>query len=208
MGRRGEGAAAALAVVLLFLCVSACVKRGAPAAAQFVPPDVIFHKQAIEAFEEFTPDGYARAARAFDQAAELAPDNCGYLLHRSQALLFLALEQKLNWENFQPTWDEAIATLGKAATPNRDARESTARACSSTDPFALRLEALGSLDYFGPGKDRAALAKISQAIEMEPANPLNWYVRWKLNPTTARQENAIVKAAELSPDLALVQYEL
>ena len=74
--------------------------------------------------------------------------------------------------------------------------------------FILRLEAISLLDEFQPGGDPTALRKIAEAIELDPDDPMNWFVRWRLNPNTRRQENAILKAAELGGDLALIQYEL
>jgi tetratricopeptide (TPR) repeat protein len=156
-----------------------------------VLPDEVQFRMGLAALHEFTPAGYARAIEHFHAAAGIAPQNCRYRLHEAEVSLLLALEQKLNAENFRPAWEQG-------ADPQ----------CAPGTSFALRLAAFQLLDDFGPTQDRTAINKINEAIELDPADPLNWIVRWKLNPSTNRQENAVLKAAELAPDLALVQYEL
>ncbi len=182
-----------LGLVVLFLALGACAKTRPLAVAPPPPPipeDRIQNEQGLLSLHEFTPQGYLRAIDHFGRAAELQPDNCGYKLMYAESNLFLALEQKLNYEDFRPAWERAADPL-----------------CAPESAFALRLEVFRSLDDFGPVRDRTVLNKINQAILLEPNEPLNWFVRWKLNPTTNRQENAILKAAELNPDLALIQYE-
>jgi tetratricopeptide (TPR) repeat protein len=194
----GEGGAkrrvwvAGFAVVLT-LTLFACAKK-VPATVT-VPPltssATAEFDRGLSALHEFTPEGYARAIAHFQTASKLAPDNCNYRMHLAQANLFLALEQKLNSENFRPVWERGI-------DPE----------CAPGSAFSLRLQAFHALDDFGPGIDRASVDKINQAIQLEPDEPLNWFVRWRLNPSTNRQENAILKAAALAPMLALIQYEL
>jgi tetratricopeptide (TPR) repeat protein len=145
----------------------------------------------LSALHEFTPEGYTRAVQHFQAASDIAPENCQYKMHLAQANLFLALEQKLNFENFRPVWEHG-----------------TDPGCAAGSAFSLRLQAFRALDDFGPGIDRASVDKINQAIQLEPDEPLNWFVRWRLNPSTNRQENAILKAVDLAPNLALIQYEL
>jgi tetratricopeptide (TPR) repeat protein len=156
-----------------------------------IPPDRLQFEQGITALHEFTPEGYVRAVEHFQRASELAPDNCEYRLNLAQANLFLALEQRLNSENFRSAWEQGVDPQ-----------------CAPGSAFGLRLQAFHTLDDFGTALDRASLDKINQAIQLEPNDAFNWFVRWRLNPTTTRQENSILKAAEIAPDLALVQYEL
>ena len=47
---------------------------------------------------------------------------------------------------------------------------------------------------------------IKRAIELDPNDAMNWYALWKLDLGNSQQ--AILRAAELAPDLALIQYEL
>lgn len=182
-----------LAIVLnLVLALTACTKVARVAhVPPAIPADALQFEQGLAALREFTPDGYRRAIEHFQRASDILPENCEYRLHLAQANLFLALEQKSNWDDFRPAWERGVDPQ-----------------CAPGSAFALRLDAFRSLDDFGSGQDRAALAKINQAIELEPDNPFNWYVRWKLNPTTTRQENSILKAAQIAADLALIQYEL
>lgn len=177
--------------IMLCLTLAACTKSRPAPVAPPIPADRVQFEQGLAALNEFTPDGYARAVTHFERASEIAPENCEYRLEAAQANLFLALEQKLNSESFRSAWE-------RGADPQ----------CAPGTAFTLRLDAFRSLDDFGPGRDRAALAKINQAIGLEPGNAFNWFVRWKLNPSTSRQENSILKAAEIAPDFALIQYEL
>lgn len=145
------------------------------------PPsvDVIQFQAGLNALHEFTPDGYSRAIAHFERAAEVRPENCDYRLNLAQANLFLALEQRMNFEDFHEATERG-----------------TDPQCAPGSAFGLRLTAFRSMD------DRSALAKIRQAIELEPGNALNWFVHWKLT------SSGILKAAELAPNLALIQYEL
>src|SRR5262245_31932390 len=146
-----------------------------------IPADRLQFQDGLKAFYEFTPEGYARAIERFDQASLLAPENCEYRLHAAQAHLFLALEQKLNRENFRDSWD-------KGADP----------ACAPGSAFSLRLEVFRTFDDFGIVRDRTGLGKINQAIELDPNDIFSRYVQWKLKPDPLIDE----------ADLALIQYEL
>jgi tetratricopeptide (TPR) repeat protein len=181
---------------IFILALAACTKRVPVATTPPAPTpsDTLEFSQfnrGLSALHEFTPEGYARAIEHFQAASGLAPENCEYRMHLAQANLFLALEQKLNSENFRPAWE-------RGNDPQ----------CAPGSAFALRLQAFRALDDFGPGIDRMSLDKINRAIQLEPDEPLNWFVRWRLNPSTNRQENSILKAAELAPNFALIQYEL
>ena len=178
-------------VLYIALALAACTKAQRVANVPVIPADRLQFEQGLAALKEFTPDGYTRAIEHFQLASNLAPDNCEYRLHNAEANLFLALEQKLNAEDFKPAWE-------RSADPQ----------CAPDTAFTLRLNAFRLLDDFGINRDRTVLEKINQAIALEPGNAFNWFVRWKLNPNTIRQENAILKAAEVAPDLALIQYEL
>jgi tetratricopeptide (TPR) repeat protein len=171
----------------LALLLAACAKaprHHVVAPPPPVPADRLQFEQGIAALREFTPDAYARAIEHFERASALAPDNCEYQLNAAQASLFLALEQKLNSEEFRPAWE-------KGADPK----------CAPETAFALRLDAFRLLDEFGPTRDRTALPKINQAIQLEPGNALNLFVRWKMT------SDSILDAAYMAPDLALIQYE-
>ena len=214
MGRlaRGRVGRDRLFVCCVLLVLTGCSRRATIVTTLENLPQNILFEQGVSSFEEFTPDSYSQAADYFKQAAALVPDNCSYHLHRSESLLFLALERRLNLEEFDTIRDEALVALERvrtaAATPP-DGRSNPKQndGCDDT-AFILRLEAISLLDEFQPGGDPAALRKIAEAIDLDPTEPMNWFVRWRLNPNTRRQENAIVRAAELGGNLALIQYEL
>ena len=173
-------------LLLFVIALSGCIKDGPKAAplgyaAPTVPADRVQFQEGLKAFYEFTPEGYARAIEHFDQASMLAPENCEYRLHSAQAHLFLALEQKLNREDFRESWD-------KGADPG----------CAPGSAFSLRLEVFRGFDDFGVARDRTAMAKINQAIELEPNDTFSRYVQWKMKPDPLIDE----------ADLALIQYEL
>ena len=177
--------------VFFILALTACTKSLPPVAAPVLETDRLAFGRGIQALHEFTPDGYVRAIEDFRRASALSPENCEYRLHLAEANLFLALEQKLNAEDFRPAFE-------RGADPQ----------CAPGSAFSLRLDAFRSLDDFGPSRDRTGLIKIDQAIALEPENPFNWLIRWKLNPTTQQQENSILKAVQIAPELAVTQYEL
>jgi tetratricopeptide (TPR) repeat protein len=170
-------------LLILVVTLAGCIK-GRPVGvlpAPVVAPDRLHFQEGLRSLYEFTLEGYARAIDRFNQASALAPDNCEYRLHVAQAHLFLALEQKLNREDFRVTWD-------KGADPG----------CAPGSAFSLRLEAFRALDDFGIIRDRTALARINEAIELAPDDILNRYVLWKMKPDPLINE----------ADLALIQYEL
>ena len=210
---RRELRAGGVALIALLAVVAGCSRSR----IRSVPPqptaERLLFEQGLASFREFTPTSYSRAGGLFRQAVDLEPGNCLYRLHLAEALLFLALEQRLNDEAHEANWDEAVAVLersrlsGPSATP-ANTSSIPAIDCSAHEALGLRLEAISLLDEFRPGGDRSALTRIARAIELKPGDPLNWFVRWKLNPSTRRQENAILQAASLSDDLALIQYEV
>ena len=202
-----------VALIALLAVVAGCSRTRI---SRLPPPptaEQLLFDKGLASFREFTPTSYSRAAELFRQTVDLKPDNCLYRLHLAEALLFLALEQRLNEEAHEANWDDAVAALessrmsgpaaGATNTPSISKMD-----CSAHEALGLRLEAISLLDEFKPGGDRSALTRIARAIELEPDDPLNWFVRWKLNPSTRRQENAILKAASLSDDLALIHYEV
>src|SRR5262245_10768985 len=111
----------------ILLCFLAACTKAVPAAAPLppaTPPDRMEFQQALNALHEFTPSGYTRAAGHFRRASELSPENCEYRLQLAQANLFLALEQRLNAENFRPAWEQGVDPQ-----------------CAPGNDFSLRLQA-------------------------------------------------------------------
>ena len=211
MGRRARRniGLGALACCLLMV-LPGCSRRVDIATTLEAQPQNVLFEQGLASFKAFTPDAYSEAVNYFKQAVDLVPDNCRFHLHLSETLLFLALEQRLNLEEFDTTRNEALAALERARTAGitpTDGQNCQEVGCGGA-AFILRLEAISLLDEFQPGGDPTALRKIAEAIELDPDDPMNWFVRWRLNPNTRRQENAILKAAELGGNLALIQYEL
>jgi tetratricopeptide (TPR) repeat protein len=95
-------------VILLGLAAAGCASKTAvvrPPAA--VPEYEALFAAGQAAFREATPEGYERAAGAFRKASSLRPERCEYSLHLAEALLFLALEEKLNQEDTAPAGQEA-----------------------------------------------------------------------------------------------------
>ena len=141
----------------------------------------------LRALHEGTPNGYRRAATAFRGAADIRPENCSYSLNLAQALLLLAQEQRLNWEEFEPTRSEAIAR----AELDR---------CSEDRAFATRVRALTEYPL-----DSAA-DTIEGAVRFDPQDPMNWVVYWKLIPNDS-DGPVIERPEELDRTSALVQWE-
>src|SRR5262245_25776794 len=173
-------------LLVLVFALAGCARNRAAVAppalpTPAIPADRLQFQEGLKAFYDFTPEGYARAIEHFERASVLAPENCQYRLHAAQAHLFLALEQKLNREDFRESWN-------KGADPG----------CAPGSAFSLRLEVLRSFDDFGIARDRTALAKINEAIELDPNDVFNRYVQWKMKPDPLIDE----------ADLALIQYEL
>ena len=80
------------------------------------------------------PEGYRRAADAFRGASALIPSNCEYSIRLGDALVFLAQELKLNFEDFEPPVSEA-ALLAEAMQSDPG--------CSTFESAIHRQRALG-----------------------------------------------------------------
>jgi Flp pilus assembly protein TadD len=102
------------------------------------------------------------ATVAFRKAADLDPKNCEFVMHLGQSLLFLAQQQKLNWEEFEPSVSEANAILAfKQGAPE----------CVAYEAFLNRLSALSLAFRAGRANDAASI--INRAIELDPDDPMN-----------------------------------
>jgi tetratricopeptide (TPR) repeat protein len=190
-----------LILCLLFITTS-CGRKLPARVSTPVPPTIpeyeIAYRTGLAAFREATPDGYLRATVAFRKAADLEPKNCEFAMHLGQTLLFLAQQQKLNWEEFESSVSEANAVL---------AFNQGAPGCVPYEAFLNRLSALSLA--FRAGRANDALSMINRAIELDPDDPMNWIVLSQLRPTAARNSVLpIVRASQLAPDLPLVKYEL
>jgi tetratricopeptide (TPR) repeat protein len=175
-----------------------------------VPADAALFAEGQAAFREATVEGYERAADAFRKASALRHDRCEYSLHLAEALLFLALEQKLNQEDTAPSVREADEALTWVES----------QPCASG--FGSILNRVKALSV-GPGVSAGQVAGasiqirartvghddidlIDRAIAADPNDPMNWVVLWKLNPVDPR--SPLLRANTLAPDLPLVQYEM
>jgi tetratricopeptide (TPR) repeat protein len=156
------------------------------------PADVSLYLQGLDAFRNATPEGYERAIETFRKATALNPSRCEYRFHLAQSLLFLAVEQQLNWEEFSPRVAEATAIA--------DTEESTSN--SAFSPFLSRLRALAASPRFRTGSNTEALAAIDRALDRDPGDGMNWMVLSQLNPADPR--GPALRAVGLSPDLTLV----
>src|SRR5262245_6919355 len=120
------------AVLSLIACL---VLLGCRHKAVVVAPPAIsaddLYRRGLEAFAEATPEGYLRASNAFRQASLLAPARCEFSLNLAQSLLFLAEEQLLNREEFEPAHREAVEVVEKVRMP-----------CAASEAFLLRLDSL------------------------------------------------------------------
>jgi tetratricopeptide (TPR) repeat protein len=177
----------------LVLLLASCARR-IPTPLE---PHVLLYRQGLDAFRQATPEAYQRAITAFHRAAELSPSHCEYWLHLAESLLFLAKEQQRNWDEFRPRVTEAIEVV--------DAKEST-QECKVYGSFVARLRALAWSPQFGAGRAEEVQAMIDRAIEGDAKDPMNWLVGWQLNRNETGDR--IIRAAELSPELPLIQYEL
>jgi tetratricopeptide (TPR) repeat protein len=187
----------ALAVVLL---AAACGRHHVVAAPPITgPTPESLYASGLAAFHEGTPTGYTRAADAFRVAWQSEPNRCEYALNLAQSLLFLATEQILNWEEFEPRQTEAKGVV-----------DSVASDCAvSHEPFVLRLRALIA------GRGPTATELINRAVELDSNDAMNWLVLGYLDPQSRRLTTlegsgrwvAMAHASELMPDSALIQYE-
>jgi len=175
-------------VLLVLVFLGSCRHRVA------VPEDQSFYMQGLDAFRKATPEGYERATAAFRRAASLNPSRCEYALSLAESLLFLAEEQRLNWENFLPRVSEATAIA--------DSVESKAE-CSTFASYLARVRAVSLAPHFQTGRKEQALTWINLAIELAPREPMNWVVLAHLDSADPRMP--ALRALELAPDLALVQ---
>lgn len=178
------------------LIATGCGRKIPLAAGPTIPQDELLYRQGLSAFHEGTPEGYARAVDAFRRAAAIRPQRCEYPLNLSQALLFLAAEQRSNWEEFEPRQSEAISLLGSAGP-----------ACASWEPFISRLRGLIS----GRGPEGSSM--VNRALDLDADDPMNWLIHGKVDPVgridpSGRQQVAIVRAGDLQPDSALIRFEL
>jgi tetratricopeptide (TPR) repeat protein len=198
-------------VILSGLAAAGCAPKTAvlhqPAA---VPEHEALFAEGQAAFREATPEGYERAANAFRKASSLRPERCEYSLHLTEALLFLALEQKLNQEDAAPAGQEAgkiIASVesqpcaaGFASILNR------VKALSVSPGAAEGQVADATIQIQARTFGQNAMDAIDRAIAADPNDPMNWLVLWKLSPVDPR--GPLLRANTLAPDLPVVQYEM
>lgn len=190
------------AVFLLSMVIAGCGHKLEPKVAVPAvtgPPEhEVAYRSGVEAFREATPEGYTRAVAAFRRALRLNPSRCEYALQLSQALFFLAQQQKLNWEEYGDQVAEAntIVTFKEAAAE-----------CQGFESFLARLKTLGMT--FTAVRIADAVAVINRAIELDPDDAMNFVVLSQLRPQSSGNAPApIQRAAQLAPDLPIVQYEL
>jgi tetratricopeptide (TPR) repeat protein len=155
----------------------------------------VLYRAGMDAFRLATPEGYQRAADAFRGASKLDTSNCEYSIRLAEALVFLAQEQKLNSEEFEPRVLEANALLDSA-----DGSPTCAAVASSLN----RLHGL-VLYLREPLRRNDAAAIVNKAIELDPNDPLNWIALQRL--TSRDPRNPLQHAMDLAPDLPLVEYE-
>jgi len=177
-------------VLVVLILASSCGHKAQTKLPSASPEHELLYRGGLEAFRQATPEGYRQAIDAFRKASTLAPSRCEYSLHLAESLILLAQEQRYNWEEFEPRVSEAVGIIDSIQR---------AAECATFKPFVDRLRALS-----GPGRD--ALGMINRAIELDPSDAMNWYVLWRLN--LGNSQEAILRAAELAPDLPLIQYEL
>jgi tetratricopeptide (TPR) repeat protein len=139
-----------------------------------------------------------------------------YHLHLAEALTFLALEKKDNWEDYSTERAEA----GSIAKNEESS-------CSDFEPFIRRIRALISSPLFlaitssrdaiqaGSAGDmtkratdiRMSAEDIRRAVELDPSDAMNWLVLWKVLPFEG-QGDSVLRAAQLDSSSPLIQYEL
>jgi tetratricopeptide (TPR) repeat protein len=159
-----------------------------------VPLDVSLYLEGLNAFGKATPEGYQQSVDAFRKAGALNASRCEYSLHLAQSLLFLAAEQRLNWEPFLPLVADATAVAGAVESNSK---------CTTFTPFLWRVRALALSFQSRPGSNAEALTLINRALERDSRDGMSWIVLSQLSPDDARLPS--LRALELSPDLALVQ---
>jgi len=188
-----------VAMLAASLFIGGCGRRVAVAPPP-VPTPESFYTEGLSAFHEGTPESYTRAIDAFRRASKMQPARCEYLLNLAQSLLFLATEQLLNWEDYEPSQNEAKAIVDTAQSSCTE----------SYEPFLLRLRALIA------GRGPTATELSNRAVDLAPMDAMNWVVLGYLDPTSRHlvTENGsgrwvgMLRALELKPDSALIQYEL
>src|SRR5262249_28621071 len=146
-----------------------CRRHIVPATVVTPPPDVLY-KSGLAAFHEGTPEGYTRAADAFRRAWQQTPSKCEYALNLAQSLLFLATEQMLNWEEFEPRQKEGSILVVSVPPP----------CVWDQHPFLLRFRALVA------GRGRAAADLINRAMTLDADDAMNWLALGYLNPASSR----------------------
>lgn len=176
-----------LFTAILLAGTGACGRR--PIAPATAASHVELFRQGVAAFDEATPEGYRRAAAAFRQARSLDSSRCEYPLYLSQALFFLGEEQQMNYEDPSLSRAEAQAVL--------QAAKST---CTGPEAFILRLE--GAL----LGRTAEAIAKLRRATELDPDDPMNWYLYSKAEPVNYAAN--LQRAADRGANKALYLYTL
>jgi tetratricopeptide (TPR) repeat protein len=185
-------------ILAAMLLGTACRHRIVPATATAPTPNALY-KSGLAAFHEGTPEGYERAAATFRQASQRDPSKCEYALNLAQSLLFLATEQILNWEEFEPRQKEAASVVNSVAT----------QCMANQEPFLLRVRALVA------GRGPTAAELINRAVDLDPDDAMNWLVLGYLDPASSRLTTtegagrwvAMSHALALKPDSALIQYE-
>ena len=184
-------------ILAILIFVASCAHQVQTKAPAGPPEDELLYRQGLSAFLQATPEGYQTAADSFRKAAALRPANCEYELHLSESLLFLALYQRYNWEDYEPALKEATAVTD-AAQPMP--------ACGRFQPFVDRLRTMIWFPEFATGHGTEAFDLINGAIQLDPNDAMNWLVLAKLRPRDPR--TPILRAAQLAPDRAVIQYEL
>ncbi len=200
----GRGPRILTILITALLSPAACGRRAAvappPAAVAPVRTPESLYAAGLAAFHQGTPESYARAAEAFRAALSLQPDRCEFKLNLAQSLLFLSTEQLLNWQDYVPRKTEAASIVYAAESGCLPSHES----------FLLRLRALIT------GRGPAATELVNRAVDLDPADAMNWVVLGYLDPASPRLVTsdgtgrwiAMNRAVELEPDSALIRYEV
>jgi tetratricopeptide (TPR) repeat protein len=184
-----------IAVIAALMLLSGCGHKVQTRLPTGPPQDELLYREGLDAFRQGTPEGFEHAAIAFRKASALKPAQCEYALNLVQSLLFLAIEQRANREDFRPRQSEAEGILDSVATR-----------CASDEPFVLRARALIT------GRGPQASAMVNRALDLDSSDAMNWLIHGKVDPAgrfdqTGRQVIAKVQATQLDPDSALIQFE-